>query len=367
MQEPAGTTAATAENPGLTAELRKMWDLASRLRQQRFKQGALDLDFPETKVRLDPDGRPLAIEKIEYDISHQLIEEFMLAANEAAARHISGRQIPCIYRIHEDPDEDKLVDFRVYAQGFGYQVGDLTHRRELQKLLAHVHGTPEEYAVQLALLRSLKQARYSPQPSGHYGLSKKFYLHFTSPIRRYADLVVHRTLRRMIGGDAQRSQDRQPGALKTYRLAELTTISEHISRTERVSDEAEKESVELKKMELFHHQLMTGQLDVMEAVVCGVRNFGLFVELPDSLMQGLVRISTLEDDFYHYEEQHERLVGRRTGRVIHIGHKLKVQVEKVDVFKRQIDFRVVPDESTKPATSPGKKPVRQKKRRRSRT
>jgi ribonuclease R len=325
-----------AEGDELTQELKKMWRLASKLRQQRLAHGALNLDFPEVKVRLDKQGKPICIEKVYYDISHQLIEEFMLAANEAVARHLCNLQIPCAYRIHEDPDLEKLRDFRQYAQSFGYKVGDVTHRRELQKLLAAVKDKPEEYAINLALLRSLKQARYSPNPVGHYGLAKKFYTHFTSPIRRYADLVVHRTLLSAMGVVT----DTKPASSR-YSLPELGKIAEHVSRTERVADEAEEESVELKKLEYFQQQLMSGRLDAMDAVVSNVKNFGIFVELTESLVQGLVHISTLEDDFYYYDEQRERLVGKRTKRTIQIGEKLKVQVERVDVFKHQIDFRVV--------------------------
>ncbi|HUJ09129.1 MAG TPA: ribonuclease R [Verrucomicrobiae bacterium] len=331
----SGTDDAT--RPGgdeLTGELRKMWRLALQLRRQRFSRGSLNLDFPEVKVRLDKNGKPTHIEKVHYDISHQLVEEFMLAANEAVAKHICQLPVPCIYRIHEDPDLDKLRDFREYAQSFGYKVGDVAHRQELQKLLKQVAGKPEEYAINLALLRSLKQARYSPKPVGHYGLAKKFYTHFTSPIRRYADLVVHRTLLTLLRKHSAVTDRR-------YSFGELAKIAEHISTTERVADEAETESVELKKLEYFQQQLASGKLDVMEAVVCTVRNFGIFVELPESLVQGLVHISTLEDDFYHYDEKRERLVGKRTKRVIQIGDKLNVQVERVDVFKRQIDFRVV--------------------------
>ena len=324
----------TAETvvPLLGRELKKMWRLASKLRERRFAHGSLDLDFPEVKVWLDKHGRPERIEKVEYDISHQLIEEFMLAANEAVAHHLCNRQIPCVYRIHEDPDPDKLRDFCEYAQSFGYKVGDVAQRRELQKLLAAVKGKPEEYAIELALLRSLKQARYSTQPVGHYGLAKKFYTHFTSPIRRYADLIVHRALVTTL---SQRG--------RAMPMKELNEVAEHISRTERVADEAEKESVELKKLEYFQQQLMSGRLDVFDAVVSGVKNFGIFVELTESLVQGLVHISTLADDFYHFDETRERLVGKRTRRVIKIGDKLHVQVERVDVFKRQIDFRVMAD------------------------
>ncbi len=318
----------------LTRELKKMWRLASQLRQQRFAHGSLNLEFPEVKVRLDKNGRPTHIEKIYYDISHQLIEEFMLAANEAVARHICQLQVPCVYRIHEDPDLEKLRDFRVYAQSFGYKVGDVSHRQELQKILKQVEHKPEEYAINLNLLRSLKQARYSVKPVGHYGLAKKFYTHFTSPIRRYADLMVHRTLFSLL-----QSAGANP---RRYSLQELTRVADHISKTERTAADAEKESVELKKLEYFQLKLTRGEAEDMEAVVCTVRNFGFFVELPESLMQGLVHISRLGDDFYTYDERRECLTGRQTKRVIKVGDKLLVQLERVDLIKKQIDFRVVP-------------------------
>ncbi len=309
----------------LTRELKKMWRLASRIRAQRFARGALDLDFPEVKVRLDKRGKPLRIEKIVYDISHQLIEEFMLIANEAVARHFCQSQIPSLYRIHEDPSPEKLGEFREYAQGFGYKVGDLLHRSQLQKLLAAVDGKPEEYAVHLRLLRSLKQARYAPQSIGHFGLAKKYYTHFTSPIRRYADLVVHRTLAR------------RRAAMP---LAELTKLADHISRTERDAGDAEKESVELKKMEYFQQQLATGKTDILDAIVTGVRNFGFFVELEEGLVQGLVHVTTLEGDYYDYDDKRERLVGKRSRRAIEIGQRVRVEIDRVDLFKRQMDFRL---------------------------
>ncbi len=320
----------------LTRELRTMWKLADKLRRQRFAQGALDLDFPEVKVRLDKAGRPTHIEKHANDISHQLIEEFMLLANEAVARHFCHRQVPGLFRIHEDPDLGKLRDFRAYAQTFGYKVGDVTHRGELQKLLAAVRHRPEEYAINLALLRSLKQARYSAKPVGHYGLAKKYYTHFTSPIRRYADLVVHRTLLATLTGNRQSAI----GNRQSDSLPELEKLALHISQTERTAAQAEQESVELKKLEYFQQQLRTGKRTVFDAVVCGVRNFGFFVELPDNFVQGLVHISTVADDFYHHDPKGERLVGKRTRRIIQIGDRLKVAVERVDIFKRQIDFRV---------------------------
>jgi ribonuclease R len=326
----------------LTAELKKMWRLADALRRQRLARGSLNLEFPQVKVRLDERGRPSRIEKLTTDISHQLIEEFMLAANEAVARHLAGRQVPCVYRIHEEPDIEKLRDFGEYARSFGYKVGDVTQRRQLQRLLESVRDKPEEYAINLALLRSLKRARYATDPLGHYGLAKKFYTHFTSPIRRYPDLLVHRVLRDNAGPAGPRDGQRDTGLCD---VKELARIAAHVSHAERIAEEAETESVELKKIEYFQSQLRDGQLDAFDAVVCSVRNFGIFVELPETLVQGLVHISTLDDDFYHYEEQRGRLVGKRTRRVLQIGDKLKVQVERVDVFKRQIDFRVVASRS----------------------
>lgn len=338
-------TRLTSDGDGdaLTHELKKMWRLAARLRKQRFAHGSLDLNVPEVKVRVDKQGRPTSIEKVVNDISHQLIEEFMLVANEAVARHICQLQIPGLYRIHEDPDLSKLRDFAVFARSFGLKPGDLAHQDQMQRLLESVKGKPEEYAINLNLLRSLKQARYSPQPVGHYGLAKKFYTHFTSPIRRYADLVIHRILLSTLTGASEHHGKTQETPHR-YLLQELARIAEHTSHTERVADEAEKEAVELKKIEYFHLQLTTGKLDVLDAVVCTVRNFGIFVELPETLIQGLVHVSTLDDDFYQYDEQHERLVGKRTRRIIKIGDRLRVQVERVDVFKRQVDFRVVAEQ-----------------------
>src|SRR5512140_96533 len=180
----------------LGERLHVAWELAALLRRKRFEHGSLDLDFPEVKVWVDKQGNPVRLERVENDESHQLIEEFMLAANEAVARELKKRAIPTIYRIHENPDPEKLAEFREFVHGFNYRAGDLTHRAELQRLVASFRGKPEEQALKVALLKSLKRARYSPQPLGHYGLAKANYLHFTSPIRRYADLVVHCALAR---------------------------------------------------------------------------------------------------------------------------------------------------------------------------
>ena len=182
-------------NDKLSERLHTAWSLASLLRRRRFAQGSLDLDFPEVKVILDrATGKPLRLERIENDESHQLIEEFMLAANEAVALELKNRLVPTIYRVHEKPDPDKLAEYRELVLSYGFKAGDLTNRAELQRLLASFRGKPEEQALKIGLLKSLKRARYATQPLGHFGLAKNNYTHFTSPIRRYADLVVHRTL-----------------------------------------------------------------------------------------------------------------------------------------------------------------------------
>jgi ribonuclease R len=320
----------------LSERLHVAWELASLLRRKRFEQGSLDLDFPEVKVRLDDQGKPIALERIENDESHQLIEEFMLAANEAVARELKNRLIPTVYRVHEKPDPDKLAEYRELVRSYDYQAGDLTQRAELQRLLASLRGKPEEQALKIGLLKSLKRARYATQPLGHYGLSKNNYTHFTSPIRRYADLVVHRTL-------AERNQ---PPSSRSD-VGRLTSIAEHISTTERTAAEAEIESVKLKKLEFFQRQLDAQNPQLFRASVIDVKNFGLLVELPDVLLTGLVHISSLTDDFYVFNAAQRHFVGRQSRRRFSVGDELRVYVARVDVFKRQVDFAIADDKPEK--------------------
>src|SRR5438876_991306 len=311
----------------LVERLHLAWELAALLRRKRFEHGALDLDFPEVKVWLDRDGRPVKLERVENDESHQLIEEFMLAANEAVARQLKKRAIPTIYRVHENPHPDKLAEYREFVLSFNYRVGDLTHRAELQRLLASIRGKPEEQALKVALLKSLKRARYSPQPLGHYGLAKANYLHFTSPIRRYADLVVHRALAKHNGKYQSRIE-----------MGQIASIAEHISTTERTAADAEIEAVRMKKLEFFQRQLDERNPQVFRAAIVDVRNYGLVVELPDVLITGLVHVSSLTEDFYVFEPVQRRLIRRRFRRRFAIGDQLRLFVARVDRFKRQIDF-----------------------------
>ena len=331
----------------LTERLHVAWELSSFLRKRRFENGSLDLDFPEVKVWLDDQGVPIRLEKVENDISHQLIEELMLLANELVGREFKDRRQPAIHRVHEKPDADKLAEFREVAAANGLPCGDLSNRSEVQRLLAAAKGQPQEYAIKLALLKSLKRARYAPESLGHYGLNKLNYTHFTSPIRRYADLVVHRSLDRLISRTGKGPES-----------TALDSICEHISTTERTATEAERDSVKLKKLEYFNIQVSKRSGQTFPARIVDVRNFGLFVELPDFLLSGLVHVSSLEGDFYILDAARGRLTGRRTRKVYQIGAPLEVAVEKVDFFKQQVDFR--PADSPPAAAPKGRNDSKEK-------
>jgi len=306
--------------------LHEAWAMASALRKKRFDEGSLDLDFPEVKVWLDDQGRPARLERIENDISHQLIEECMLAANEAVARFFRMTPAAAIHRVHEKPDEAKLNEYRERVQMHGHKVGNLSVRKELTRFLRVLRGQPEEYALKTALLKSLKRASYSPEPAGHYGLAKTDYTHFTSPIRRYADLVVHRVLSDVCGYTKPRGR------------IPFGEIARHISSTERQAAEAEREAVRLKKFEFFRQQLTRKTGQTFRAIVLEVRNFGMFIELPEVMAGGLIHVSALGDDFYTFDQARQRFVGRRTRKTFQAGDELQVIVARVDAFKQQLDF-----------------------------
>ncbi len=315
--------------------LHEAWDLASALRKNRFKDGALDLDFPEIKIILDKRGRPVELRRIEYDESHQLIEEFMLAANEAVARATRDALKPSVYRIHEDPDADKLFEFRELAISHGFTVGDLSQRAELQKLLKMVRGEREEHAIKIGLLKSLKRAAYSADPIGHYGLAKTNYTHFTSPIRRYSDLVVHRVLNRLTG----HSNEDTPSQ-KT-----LVEMAEHLSTTERTAANAEIESQRLKQLEYFDQLATENPEDppTFKALVHDVRRTGLLVELTDYYIKGLVKVEDFpfRREGWRYEGQFMRFTGYPPKTTLELADELTVQVARVDFEKQWIDFKIV--------------------------
>ena len=308
--------------------LHQAHELAQKIRRTRFKNGSLELDFPETKIRLDEQGKILRIEKNENDVSHQLIEEYMLLANEAVATQLMTLHTPAIYRIHEEPDARRLQEYRQDVLSHNIQCGNLNQPAEIQKLLAKLGTLPIGAALKIGFLKSLMRAKYSVEPLGHYGLAKKKYTHFTSPIRRYADLVVHRAL----------FDKNAP------KLGALKPIAEHISVTERNSADAERDSKDVKLFAFLKAQLESGAPIKYPALVTDVRNFGFFVDVPGLAMSGLVPLSTIQDDFYVFDESRSNLVGRRTRRVIRLGDRLTVQVAKVDTFKKQVDFCLAVEE-----------------------
>jgi ribonuclease R len=314
--------------------LHQAHELAQKIRRHRFKNGSLELDFPEMKIRLDEHGKILRIEKNVNDVSHQMIEEYMLLANEAVATRLMALQTPAIYRIHEEPDDRRLQEYRDEVLAHHIVCGNLSQTSEVQKLLQKLGTLPIGAALKIGFLKSLMRAKYSVEPLGHYGLAKKKYTHFTSPIRRYADLVVHRAL---FDKNAAKA-----GALKS--------IAEHISVTERNSADAERDSKDVKLYAFLIAQLESGEPIKYPALVTDVRNFGFFVDVPGLAMSGLVPLSTIQDDFYVFDESRSNLVGRRTRRVIRLGDRLTVQVAKVDSFKKQVDFCLAVEEGK--STSP---------------
>jgi ribonuclease R len=347
-------------------------ELAQRIRRRRFRDGALELDSPELKLRLDEHGALARIDRVENDASHQLIEEFMLLANENVAKRLSSLRRPALHRVHEDPDPRRLREYREELLAHGVRCGDLTRRAEVQKLLAHLDTLAIGTALKIGFLRALMRARYAPEPLGHYGLAKQHYTHFTSPIRRYADLLVHRALFES----------------PSVPLAALAETAEHVSLTERNSSDAERASREAKLFSFLEDDLRSGTPTPYAALVTDVRNFGFFVDVPALGLSGLVPVSSLEDDFYVFEPGRGRLLGRKTRRVIALGDELHVQAFRIDRLKKQADFRLVVERAAsarkqrpaRPGARPGARaaartpetneraePVRASKRRRRRS
>ncbi len=310
---------------GIEEMLVNAGELAMKIRKRRFANGALDLDFPETKIRLDDEGKVKRIEKIDNDISHQLIEEFMLLANEAVATRLIKLRRPSIHRVHERPDPKRLFDYRQEVLSHNLPCGNLEKSAEVQKLLKRLGTIAIGAALKIGFLKSLMRARYAVEPLGHYGLAKDKYAHFTSPIRRYADLIVHRTLFEKVKSS----------------VTELTRIAEHISTTERNSSDAERDSKDVKMYAYLLAQMDAGDPQQYKALVTDIRNFGLFIDIPDLGMRGLVPLSRIEDDFYEFDPARVQVIGRRSNRVIKLGDELDVEVDKVDTDKKEVDFRLV--------------------------
>jgi ribonuclease R len=340
-----------AHFPGLLGHLRLMEELAGRLTAMRRRRGSLDFDLPEAEVVLDLQGRPENIIRSERNVAHRLIEECMLAANEAVAAYLTSNDVPLLYRIHEPPDLGKMQAFQEFIAHFNYGLvlDGVVEAKRLQTLLAEVAGQPEERMINQTLLKSMKQARYSPDNIGHFGLAADCYCHFTSPIRRYPDLLVHRALR-----EISVKSSLAPARISHLKQV-LPEMGEHTSHRERRAMEAERDIIALKKCQFMEETV--GQ--EFDGFVSGVQAFGIFVEIKDIFVEGLVHISSLSDDFYHFEEDRQRLIGENSRKIFQVGDGVRVTVAKVDLERREIDFTVtglLPRPRQRPKDKPKEKP-----------
>jgi ribonuclease R len=313
------------------ALLGRMHTLAMTLRKRRLKHGALEIDMPEVKVDLDASGRVVGARTVANTESHQIIEEFMLAANEAVARTLRDRELPFLRRVHPSPSPAKIKALGQFVRELGLPPSNLRSRFELQKLLGDVAGRPEQRAVHFAVLRSLQRAFYSPEEEGHYALASDCYCHFTSPIRRYPDLTVHRLLGELLAG-------RKPRA----HFDELVVLGQHCSDCERRAEAAERELTKLKLLAYLNERIG----EEMDAVVTGVESFGLFVEGVELPAQGLIHADALSDDYYDFDRAAHTLSGRRSGKSYRLGDLLRVAVARVDPQRRELDFRLVQRKKT---------------------
>lgn len=331
-----GNLAVLEKDRTLSPQLLQMKELALILMAMRRQRGSIDFDLPEPEIVLSLTGQTEAIIKSERNLAHQLIEEFMLAANEAVANFVTAQALPFIYRVHEQPDSAKLIAFRDFILPFGYSLtmqGEKVTPQAMQQLLGEAAGKPEERLIHYGLLRCMKQARYAAENFGHFGLASPCYTHFTSPIRRYPDLLVHRLLKLTLLLQAN-SQDKRSRRELERIGASLAESAEHTSTRERVAMEAERDIIELKKLQFMQGRI-GGEFD---GCITGVAGFGFFVELAEVFVEGLVHISTLVDDLYSFDEPNHRLIGRRTGRVLQIGNQVRVRVVAVNPQARRIEF-----------------------------
>lgn len=332
----------TNQNPEVMAEYQTlvpmfqlMKELADLLRKKRKSRGSIDFDFPESKIILDENGRAVEIKPYERNAATKIIEDFMLMANETIAEDYFWQELPFVYRTHDTPDPEKMKRLGTFIQNFGYHIrtgnGDV-HPKEIQKLLVKIEDTPEEALISRLTLRSMKQAKYTTMSTGHFGLAAHYYTHFTSPIRRYPDLQIHRIIKENLAGDLNEKRVRHYDKI-------LPEVTVKCSTLERRADEAEREVDKMKKCEYMSKRI--GQQ--FDGVISGVTNWGLYVELPNTV-EGLIRMTDLNDDFYIYHEDRMELVGERSNTVYKLGQKIKIEVSATDKLAKTIDFLPVKEE-----------------------
>ncbi|WP_195954696.1 ribonuclease R [Clostridium tertium] len=329
----------------LVDDFKAMEELCNILREKRIKRGAIDFNFEESKIILNDLGKPIDIKPYDRAIANRIIEEFMLVCNETIAENMFWTNLPFVYRIHEEPDEEKLEKFKEFVYNLGYIVrwGQEAHPRALQDILEKVKGKKEETVVSTLLLRSMMQAKYSPECVGHFGLAAKYYCHFTSPIRRYPDLQIHRIIKEQLNG---KIDEKRAG-----RLTNIVEIaSKQSSEMERLAQEAEREVDDLKKAEYMQERIG----EEFTAIISSVTSFGLFAELPNTI-EGLIHITALDDDYYIYDEAHLCLIGERTKKVYRLGDEIKVKCTRVDIDNREVYFDLIEEEQPKEEIVPSEK------------
>lgn len=314
-----------------------MKELSDLLREKRKKRGSIDFDFPESKILLDKDGVPVSIKPYERNAATKLIEDFMLLANETVAQHFYWMELPFVYRTHDYPDPEKILKLGTFINNFGYHIkvksGDNEiHPKEIQKLLGRIEGTEEEALISRLTLRSMKRAQYTVDCTGHFGLACQFYCHFTSPIRRYPDLQIHRIIKEQLRG-------RMNGERIDHYQSILPEVAKHASEMERRADEAERETDKLKKVQFMEQKIG----EIFEGVISGITSWGIYVELPNTV-EGLIHVSRLFGDYYYYCEETYEMLGRDTGRSFKLGQRIRIVVDGVDYFQKSIDFVLAPEE-----------------------
>ena len=318
-----------AEYEPLVPMFREMEKLAAILRKRRHKRGSIDFDFPETKILLDQEGHPTDIMPYERNVATKLIEDFMLLANETVAQHCFWMETPFVYRTHGTPEQKKIKKLSLFIRNFGYGLKtsqEEIHPKEIQKLIEKIEGTDEEALISRLTLRSMKQAKYTVECSGHFGLACQYYCHFTSPIRRYPDLQIHRIIKDELRG--RMSEERA-----SHYSQILPEVAKQCSTKERRADEAERETDKLKKAQYMQERIG----ETFDGVISGITGWGIYVELPNTV-EGLIHIATLPDDYYYYDENAYEMVGEDSGRRYKLGQRVKVLVREVDTMTRTVNF-----------------------------
>lgn len=326
-----GDEKAVRENEEFVPMIRMMKELSEILREKRGRRGSINFDFPETKIELDENGHPVDIKPYERNAATKIIEDFMLLANETVAEEYFWRELPFLYRTHEAPEEEKMRQLGAFINNFGYHihVRNEVRPKEIQKLLGKVEGTPEEPLISRLALRSMKQARYTTENTGHFGLAAKYYTHFTSPIRRYPDLQIHRIIKENLRGRLNEER------ISHYEQI-LPEVAAQCSTRERTAEETEREVVKLKKAEYMQKRIG----EEYEGVISGVTKWGVYVELPNTI-EGLVHVADMRDDHYEFAEERYELVGEHTGKTYKLGQKVRVRVTEADRIQRTVNFEII--------------------------